>query len=97
MIEYTLERRNRVLVNTDPQRRCYNGCHFSSELQWTDWVVLELCVKESKVDSRIKFWKDLNDYAVESRGESARSEFRAVKNPPFDGHPCREDSDTRDR
>ena len=24
-------------VNTDPQRRCYNGCHFSSETVWSDW------------------------------------------------------------
>lgn len=24
-------------VNTDPQRRCYNGCHFSSRTDWEDW------------------------------------------------------------
>lgn len=25
------------VVNTDPQRRCYNGCHFSSEEVYSDW------------------------------------------------------------
>ncbi len=29
-------RRGRV-VNIDPQRRCYDGCHFSSRTDWSDW------------------------------------------------------------
>lgn len=29
--------RRGVLVNTDPQRRCYNGCHFSSRVDWSEW------------------------------------------------------------
>ena len=29
-------RRGRI-VNTDPQRRCYNGCHFSSRTDWNEW------------------------------------------------------------
>ncbi len=34
---FTLLGRRQIEVNTDPQRRCYNGCHFSSEMVWTDW------------------------------------------------------------
>ncbi len=73
-----IETRSRVLVNTDPQRRCYNGCHFSSELQWTSWEPLESAVPEDKVEDRINFWRKLNDYAVSQRGPSAHSEYRAV-------------------
>jgi hypothetical protein len=74
-----IEKRNRVLVNTDPQRRCYNGCHFSSELQWSRWDWLELEVPTDKVEERLKFWRELSDYAVSQRGEGARSEYRAVE------------------
>jgi len=34
---YELHIRRGVLVNTDPQRRCYDGCHFSSRVDWSDW------------------------------------------------------------
>lgn len=79
MKHYTIEMRKRVLVNTDPQRRCYNGCYFSSELQWTDWGFLEVNLPENEVEERLKFWRELNDYAVEARGQGAKSEFRAVE------------------
>lgn len=32
--------RRRIEVNTDPQRRCYNGCHASSELRWFPIILL---------------------------------------------------------
>jgi len=70
--------RQQVLVNTDPQRRCYNGCHFSSELVWTPWVVLEYDVDADKVERRVEFWKELNGIAVAGRGEGARREFKIV-------------------
>ena len=73
-----IERRNRVLVNTDPHSRCYNGCHAKSELVWTKWEVLEFNVPDKKVEDRLKFWRELNDYAVQHRGEGARCEFKAV-------------------
>ena len=72
---HTIKTRHRVVVNTDPQRRCYNGCNFSEELQWTDWEVLESEIPADKIEGRLKFWKELNDYAVSQRGESARKEF----------------------
>ena len=37
MQKYTLHIRRGTLVNTDPQRRCYNGCHASSRVDWSPW------------------------------------------------------------
>lgn len=36
-------------------------------------------VKPDKVDEVLAFWKDLNNYAVSQRGESARCEYRLVE------------------
>lgn len=72
----TIEFRKLILVNTDPQRRCYNGCHFSSELIWTGWEDIESGIAPDEVESRLTFWRELNDYAVSARGESAKSEYR---------------------
>jgi len=71
-----IEFRKKRLVNTDPQRRCYNGCHASSELVWTGWAEIDYT---RKPEERLVFWRDLNDYAISERGESARSEFRIKK------------------
>lgn len=77
-----IQRRSRKLINTDPQRRCYNGALFSSEMVWTGWEDLEY-MKYLKPDTdpedRLKFWRELNDYAVSQRGESARCEFRLIE------------------
>jgi hypothetical protein len=77
-----IEHRNRRLINTDPQHRCYNGCHYSSELVWTSWELLECSVPEDKIESRLKFWRELNAYAVKERGKEAKSDFRAVQDMP---------------
>jgi broad specificity phosphatase PhoE len=74
-----LEERKKVLVNVDGLRRCYNGCYEGWEWQQGDWEWLEYDVPEDKIESRLKFWRDLNDYAVSQRGESARKEFRIVE------------------
>ena len=71
-----LEQRVLREVNTDPQRRCYNGCHFSSEFLWTEWDWLEWDVPEDRVEARLTFWRDLNAYAVQQRGKGATKEFR---------------------
>lgn len=71
----TIMQRNKILINTDPQRRCYNGAHFSSELVWSEWEALETC---EDAEDRIKFWQDLNDYAVSQRGAGAKREFKIV-------------------
>jgi hypothetical protein len=75
----TIEFRKRILVNTDPQRRCYDGCHYSSELVWTQWENIESGVSDDSAEERLTFWRELNDYAVEARGESARAEYRLKK------------------
>jgi len=74
-----IEERNRIEVNTDPQRRCYNGCHFSSEVVWTSWDWIEWDVPADKIQERLTFWRELNDYAISQRGESARAEYRVVE------------------
>ncbi len=76
-MKVTIQRRLRIEVNTDPQRRCYDDYHFSSEFQWTSWQDLETLDVE-KAEERLKFWRELNDYAISQRGESARAEF-AIK------------------
>lgn len=75
---YRIERRARRTVNTDRQRRCYNGCHFSFEYRWGPWEVLHSRVTADTVEDKLKFWRELNDYAISQRGESARCEFHAV-------------------
>jgi hypothetical protein len=80
MIQFVVERRRQVEVNTDPMRRCYYGVHASSEFQWTSWEALESWPDSQEVaEKRIEFWRNLNDYAVSQRGEGARSEFRIVE------------------
>jgi len=81
-----IQSRAKELINTDPQRRCYNGCHFSSELVWSPWELFEY-VEPMAVESRLAFWRSLNDYAVSFRGEGARREYRAeeIKLPEKEG------------
>lgn len=69
-------RRRTQVVNTDPQRRCHNGCNYSEELQWSPWEVLEFDIGSQTSARRLTFWRELNDYAVSQRGEGARCEFK---------------------
>ena len=73
---YILMTRHCREVNTDPQRRCYNGAHFSSALVWTDWELLDRLATQSDADRKLRFWTELNDYAVSQRGPSAKREFK---------------------
>ena len=43
-----------------------------------EWEALELRVPEHKVEARLKFWRELNQGAVDCRGEDARRYFRAI-------------------
>lgn len=73
----TISTRRQVEVNTDPQRRCYNGCHARSEMQWTEWEVIEdtrFMAPNIDLDYKLKFWRDLNAYSVSVGGN--RSEYR---------------------
>lgn len=76
---YAIRRRRLIEVNTDPQRRCYYGCHAKSELQWTAWEQIDSGLTAEKAEDRLKFWRELNDYAVSQRGEvNTRCEFESV-------------------
>lgn len=81
MTTFTIEQRWVRTINTDPQRRCYNGCNASERHEWTPWSWLNLEVPEDEVDEKLTFWRKLNDYAVSQRGERATKEFRAVETP----------------
>lgn len=58
--KFTIEGRRQVEVNTDPQRRCYNGCHFSSEWIWTDWYELGYVATQEEAEKAIANWKCIN-------------------------------------
>lgn len=79
---YDIEKSRFLLVNTDPQRRCYNGCHYKSEIQQQPWEWLELEIPEKDIESRLKFWRELNEYAVSQRGERAKILYRKVESKP---------------
>lgn len=79
--KFEIHRRDQRLINTDPQRRCYNGCHAKSELVWTGWEVLDYAKDDAAAERKVKFWRELNDYAISQRGESARTEFKLVSVP----------------
>ena len=40
MSKYVMSYRKKVTRNTDPQRRCYDGCHFSSVEEWSNWALV---------------------------------------------------------
>ena len=77
-MSWNIECNFRVEVNTDPKRRCYNGCHAKSEIVTTPWELLVPNVSDEQIEKKLLFWRWLNAYAVSQRGESATKEFRAV-------------------
>jgi len=78
MTEHVLQRRQHKEVNNDPQRRCYNGCHFSTEIVVGPWEDLDYGDKP-KLERRLKFWTELNDEAVKDRGPGAKKDFRIIE------------------
>ena len=72
-----IQSRGWEVYNNDPQRRCYNGAHYSTAKRLTPWETIDWDVKNP--EKRLEFWRDLNDYAVSERGEEARCEFRVVE------------------
>ena len=79
---FEISRRRLVEICTDPQRRCYDGCFFKSEIAWTDWEVMSH-EPASRVDPVLKFWRELNAYAVGERGSvGTLCEFRGIAESP---------------
>lgn len=70
--------RQRTIL-TDPQRRVYNGCMYSSAQIFEEFEVLESNIPAEDVNERLNFWVDLNEYAVSQRGESSRNKYRVVE------------------
>lgn len=88
--EYIILRRMLVLVNTDPQGRCYDGAMFSSKVEWSEWEEIGRTDTQERAESRLKFWEELNAYAVVERGENNRCEFTfkvSTDNSPVEGDP----------
>lgn len=56
---YRIGCRKKIEVNTDPQRRCYNGCHFSSEIVWGEWESFGRYTKEDG-ESSIRTFQSIN-------------------------------------
>lgn len=75
---YNIQQRKRQLINTDPQRRCYNGAHASYEIVWGPWETTCWNVKEEDLEDRLEWWRDLNKIATDARGQGAKAEFRGV-------------------
>lgn len=57
---YLLQVRKPIVVNTDPQRRCYNGCNFSEEAVWSEWEWLCPFSNEADAHASAKTYKEIN-------------------------------------
>ena len=57
---YKIYSREQYEVNTDPQRRCYNGVHFSSEWVWGEWRQLGAAATEEDANESVRRWTELN-------------------------------------
>lgn len=75
--KYLLMVQRTVEVNTDPQRRCYNGCHFSSEFVKQGWEVLDSSDNKEELERDAKSWQELNRHR--------RYEYKVEENPEW-GH-----------
>lgn len=38
----TIYSRKKTVINTDPQRRCYNGCNFSERIEYSEWELYQV-------------------------------------------------------
>jgi hypothetical protein len=59
---YSLEFRRKVVRNTDPLGRCYDGCHFSSTEEWTDWLELFQYSKRAAAEDSMATFKRCNPH-----------------------------------
>lgn len=75
-----LQVKEQFFVNRDPQKRCYNGAYFDAGYEWGQWQ--DFCTESAvtcTLEHWMKYWRELNDYAVSQRGEGARKQFRIVE------------------
>lgn len=57
---YTIWVRSKIVVNPDPQRRCYDGCHFSSESVWTGWSSVYSTEDLADARSSVETYRSIN-------------------------------------
>ena len=76
----TIEISRQYTELTDPQRRVYNGCAYSSKQSFKPWETLESGISEKDINERLNFWVDLNNYAVSQRGKNSRNKYRIKDN-----------------
>lgn len=76
---YVLMCRGQVFVWDDPQRRCYNGAFGAHHFEFGAWETLDRLPDAETAAHKLKFWTELNDYAVRQRGKSAKREFKIVE------------------
>jgi hypothetical protein len=59
------------LINTDPQRRCYNGAYFSSHIEWSEWEHWDDAPSEeaAQLTARL-FARDTQQLKVVAKGAS---------------------------
>jgi hypothetical protein len=73
---YVLMSRKQIFVWDDPMRRCYDGAFGAHHFEWSEWEILDRLADQETADRKLKFWRELNDYAVSQRGKSALQEFK---------------------
>ena len=76
---YLLLCQEQVFVWDDPLQRCYNGAYGAHHFEWGASEVLDRLPDAETAARKLQFWRELNDYAVSQRGESARKEFKIVE------------------
>jgi hypothetical protein len=57
--QYTVYSREKHEHNTDPQRRCYEGAHFSSEWRWGPWKELSSPMPKKEADESVERWRSI--------------------------------------
>lgn len=57
--KFTLWSRERREYNTDPQRRCYYGCHAKSEWHWGRWNDLYDLRSIEEAEESKRSWENL--------------------------------------
>lgn len=71
---FLVQSREQFEYNTDPQRRCYDGCHASSEWRWSEWSTLYSLKTEEEAAASVESWRQLNGNL-----KTRRLEYRYVE------------------
>lgn len=58
--KFTILGRKKILINTDPLRRCYDGHHYKSEEVWSDWQELGWVATEQEAIDSVASWYAIN-------------------------------------